>query len=66
MPTPSIFQIAVAVYQVLYEGGEVAEISQGLLTRPIADDELGLPERAVAVDGLLTKLGIVKCKQTGV
>jgi hypothetical protein len=51
-------QIAEAVYQVLYEGEEVAEMAQGLMTRPIAEDELGLPERAEAVDELMCKLGL--------
>lgn len=51
-------QIAEAVYQVLYEGQEVVEMAQGLMTRPIAADELGLPKRAEAVDGLMRKLGL--------
>lgn len=33
-------------------------MAQELMTRPIAVDELALPERAAAVAGLLAKLGV--------
>jgi hypothetical protein len=54
----STVQIAEAVYQVLYEGQDVVEMAHGLMTRPIAEDELGLPKRSEVVDGLLRKLGL--------
>ncbi|KAF8323399.1 glycerol-3-phosphate dehydrogenase [Clavulina sp. PMI_390] len=50
--------IAIAVYKVLYEGQSVAEMAKGLMSRPLAEDELGLPEQAAAVSSLLTKLGL--------
>lgn len=51
-------QIASAVYQVLYEGETVAEMAQGLMSRPIAADELGLRGRSAMVESLMQKLGI--------
>lgn len=48
------------MYQVLYEGETVAEMAQGLMSRPIAADELGLPGRSAMVASLMGKLGIAE------
>lgn len=42
----------------LYEGETVAEMAKGLMTRPIAEDELGLPARSALVAELMAKLGV--------
>ncbi len=52
-------QIATAVYEVLYRGVPVADMAQNLMSQPLANQEMDLPEVGGGpVERLMAKLGL--------